>query len=154
MRVYLACSQNGLTPCVEGHSAGEVADLLGAINVAGRSTRQHAAVDPRRDPRLGAGRRDRGESERAAAASRATPAWQTSRRSLRGECTRRRALPFNWGPRPPSVNRVAGLIWLAYALPRRAFDAEFFDDVRSLFATFYHVTPSTEQLRALTLESN
>ena len=60
------------------------------------------------------------------------------------------ALPFNLGPRPPSVNRLAGLIWLAHALPGRDLDAAFFDEVRAFFATFYHVTPSAAQLRALT----
>ena len=35
LRVYLACSQNGLSPCFRGHSAGEALELLGAINVAG-----------------------------------------------------------------------------------------------------------------------
>ena len=29
VRVYLACSQNGLTPCVEGHSSGEAAAAAG-----------------------------------------------------------------------------------------------------------------------------
>ena len=90
----------------------------------------------------------------AAAAIRSDPAWQAVTAVAAGRVHAPPTLPFNWGPRPPSVNRVAGLIWMAYALPGRAFDAAYFDDVRSLFATFYHVTPSTEQLRALTLESN
>jgi iron complex transport system substrate-binding protein len=59
------------------------------------------------------------------------------------------ALPFNWGPRPPSVNRLLGLVWLAYVVPEREFDAAFFADVKALFEALYHVSPSTEQLRAL-----
>ena len=154
LRVYLACSQNGLTPCFAGHSAGEVAELLGAINVAGRidtAARRPLTVAEIRDlaPDVVVA-----ANPAAAAAIRSDSAWQRrSRRSLRAECMRAPTLPFNWGPRPPSVNRLAGLIWMAYALPGRAFDAAYFDDVRSLFATFYHVTPSTEQLRALTQES-
>ena len=38
VKAYLACSQNALSPCLEGQSSGEAAALLGAINVAG-STR-------------------------------------------------------------------------------------------------------------------
>ena len=154
LRVYLACSQNGLTPCFAGHSAGEVADLLGAVNVAGRidtAARRPLTIAEIRDwaPDVVVA-----ASPAAAAAIRSDPAWQAVTAVAAGRVHAAPTLPFNWGPRPPSVNRVAGLIWMAYALPGRAFDAAYFDDVRSLFATFYHVTPSTEQLRALTLESN
>jgi iron complex transport system substrate-binding protein len=62
-------------------------------------------------------------------------------------------LPFNWGARPPSVNRLAGMIWLAYVLRGRELDAAFFADARSFFITFYHVTPTDEQLRALLREA-
>jgi iron complex transport system substrate-binding protein len=58
-------------------------------------------------------------------------------------------VPFNWGPRPPSVNRLLGLVWLAYVVPGRDFDAEFYADVTTLFEALYHVSPSNEQLRAL-----
>jgi hypothetical protein len=47
------------------------------------------------------------------------------------------------------VNRVPGMIFMAYVLRGRAFDAAFFRDVRAFFESFYHVTPSDEQLRAL-----
>lgn len=59
------------------------------------------------------------------------------------------AVPFNWGPRPPSVNRLPGLVWLAYVLPGREFDAEFFADTTQLFEALYHVSPTPEQLREL-----
>ncbi len=41
------------------------------------------------------------------------------------------------------------MIWLAYALPGRAFDAAFHNDVEAFFVTFYHVKPTEEQLRKL-----
>ena len=59
------------------------------------------------------------------------------------------AVPFNWGSRPPSVNWLLGLVWLAYVVPGRELDAEFFADVQALYAALYHVSPSTEELRAL-----
>ena len=58
-------------------------------------------------------------------------------------------MPFNWGPRPPSVNRMAGVIWLAYVARGRAFDDEFREDVTRLFAAFYHVTPSAAQIERM-----
>jgi len=59
-------------------------------------------------------------------------------------------LPFNWGPRPPSVNRMPSLIWLAYVARGRPFDDEFREDVSRLFAALYHVTPTAAQLEQLT----
>jgi iron complex transport system substrate-binding protein len=59
------------------------------------------------------------------------------------------AVPFNWGPRPPSVNRLLGLVWLAYVVPGREFDVEFYADVAELFEALYHLRPSNEQLREL-----
>jgi iron complex transport system substrate-binding protein len=88
-------------------------------------------------------------SRDAAAAIRTDAAWRHIDAVAAGRVHAPPTLPFNWGPRPPSVNRLAGLIWLAYVLPGRELDAAFFDDVRSFFATFYHVTPTDEQLRAL-----
>ena len=148
-RVYLACSQNGLSPCYSGHSAGEVADLLGATNVAGsiddaaRRPLTAAEIQALNPSVIVAASRD------AAAAIQADAAWRDVAAVAAGRVHAPPALPFNWGPRPPSVNRLAGLIWMAYVLPGRPFDDTFFADVRSFFATFYHVTPTDEQLRAL-----
>ena len=58
-------------------------------------------------------------------------------------------LPFNWGPRPPSVNRLPGLIWLAYVARGRPFDNEFHEDVSRFLTAFYHVTPTAAQLDRL-----
>jgi iron complex transport system substrate-binding protein len=57
--------------------------------------------------------------------------------------------PFSWGPRPPSVNRLFGVIWMAYVLRAKPFDDAFFADVTSAFETFYHFTPTREQLDKL-----
>jgi iron complex transport system substrate-binding protein len=57
--------------------------------------------------------------------------------------------PFSWGPRPPSVNRLLGVIWMAYALRARPFDDAFFADVTSACETFYHFTPTREQMEKL-----
>jgi iron complex transport system substrate-binding protein len=58
-------------------------------------------------------------------------------------------VPFNWGSRPPSVNRMLGLVWLAYVLRNREFDADFYADVRSLFAIYYHVEVADADIRNL-----
>ena len=58
-------------------------------------------------------------------------------------------LPDNLGPRPPSVNRLAGLIWLAHALPQRPFDRTFYDEMQSFFSIFYHVDLTDAQIQRL-----
>jgi iron complex transport system substrate-binding protein len=153
LRVYLACSQNGLSPCYQGHSAGEVAELLGATNVAGnvdsaaRRPLTPAEVQALKPDVIIAASRD------AAAAIRADNAWRDVAAVAAGRVHAPPTLPFNWGSRPPSVNRLAGLIWMAYVLPGKAYNDAFFADVRSFFTTFYHVTPTDEQLRALVQET-
>ena len=56
-------------------------------------------------------------------------------------------VPFSWGPRPPSVNRLPGLIWQSYIAGNRPFDAAFYTELREFFALFYHYRPSEVQLR-------
>ena len=58
-------------------------------------------------------------------------------------------VPFNWGPRPPSINRLLGMTWLEYALRNQPFDETFFADVGAFFETYYHFTLSREQLLEL-----
>jgi iron complex transport system substrate-binding protein len=149
VRVYLACSPNGLTPCVEGHSSGEAAALLGAINIggkAGESLRRPLTVAEilGRNPDVVIA-----ASASAAESLRSAPEWQAIPAVAAGRVHAPPDLPFNWGPRPPSVNRLPSLIWLAYVARGRPFDAEFRDDVSRFFAAFYHVTPSAAQLERL-----
>jgi iron complex transport system substrate-binding protein len=148
--VYLACSADGFVPCLEDDSAGEQLKWLGGINVAGtRATapRRPLTIDEIRalSPRAivvagGAG---------AATRLRANGAWQSVDAVAAGRVYAYPALPFNWGPRPPSVNRLPGLVWLAYVVGGRALDAEFDRDIRSVFKDFYHLELTAPQLQKL-----
>jgi iron complex transport system substrate-binding protein len=148
-RVYLACSQNGTMPCVQGHAFGEAAAWLGAVNVAGTTEsapRRALTID---EIRAAAPTVIVAASAASAAQLRADPQWQTIPAVADGRVFAPPTLPFNWGPRPPSVNRLLGMLWMAYAIADRDFDAAFFADARAFFAAFYHVTPTDEQLRGL-----
>lgn len=85
----------------------------------------------------------------AAAALRAAPEWQALPVVAAGRVHAPPDLPFNWGSRPPSVNRLPGMIWLAYVARGRPFDDEFREDVNRFVAAFYHVTPTAEQYERL-----
>jgi iron complex transport system substrate-binding protein len=149
-RIYLACSNDGFVPCLEDDSSGEPLKWLGGVNVAG--TRATAPRRPRTIDEIKAlaphavvvtGGND------AVARLRANPAWQSVDAVAAGRVYRYPALPYSWGARPPSVNRLPGLIWLAYVLQERAFDAEFAADVRSFFREFYHLDLTDQQLQTL-----
>ncbi len=149
LRVYLACSPDGTIPCLADESAGEQIALLGGVNVAGTSAT--APMRPLIVDEIGALAPDVVvvSSARAATRLRADPQWQTVTAVARGRVYHLPDLPYNWGSRPPSVNRLAGLMWLAYALRERAFDTVFYDDVRVFFQEFYHVELTDAQVRRL-----
>jgi iron complex transport system substrate-binding protein len=149
-RVYLACSADGFVPCLEDDSAGEQLRWLGGINVSGTratSPRRPLTIDEIRafSPQAvvvaaGAG---------AAAKLRSNAAWQSIDAVKAGRVYAYPALPYNWAPRPPSVNRLPGIVWLAYAVRGRAFDSEFDSDIRAFFKDFYHLELTGSQLRKL-----
>jgi iron complex transport system substrate-binding protein len=149
-RVYLACSNDGFVPCLEDDSSGEQLKWLGGMNVAGtRATapRRPLTIDeikafaPHAVVVTGGGD--------AAARLRANPMWQSVEAVAAGHAYQYPALPYSWGARPPSVNRLPGLIWLAYVLQGRAFDAQFAEDVRAFFREFYHLELTDQQLQKL-----
>jgi iron complex transport system substrate-binding protein len=150
-RVYLACSSDAFLPCLEDDSAGEQLKWLGGINVAGtrataprrpRTLEEVKAFSPHAIVMTGGG-------SGAVARLRANPAWQSIEAVVGGRVYEYPGVPYSWGPRPPSVNRLPGLMWLAYVLRGRAFDAEFHADLRRYFSEFYHLELTDQQLRTL-----
>jgi iron complex transport system substrate-binding protein len=149
-RVYLACSGDAFMPCLEDDSASEQIKWLGAVNVAGpRATapRRARTIDEIRtlapDVIVMAG------GGGSAAKLRTNPVWQSLEAVAAGRVFQYPALPYGWGPRPPSVNRLPGVVWLAYVLRGRGFDAEFDADIRAVFSDFYHLELTDQQLRKL-----
>lgn len=148
-RVYLACSADGFVPCLEDDSSGEQLAWLGGLNVAGtratsprrpRTIDEIRALAPDAVVVMGAG---------AAARLRASAAWQSVQAVAAGRVFQYPGLPYSWGARPPSVNRLPGLVWLAYTLSGRPFDAQFDGDIRGFFRDFYHLELTGQQLRKL-----
>ena len=149
VRVYLACSRDSLMPCVQGHAFGEAAELLGAVNTAGTT-----ATAPKRpltvqEVRLSKPDAIVAASQLSADIMRNDPEWHEVGAVASGRVYFPPEQPFSWGPRPPSVNRLLGVMWMAYVLPSRPFDDAFFADMTSAFETFYHFTPTREQIAKL-----
>ena len=123
VRVYLACSADGLQPCLADQSAGEQLSWLGGVNVAGSrasAPRRPLTIDEVKalSPQVMVVSGPPG----AAARLRANPAWQSVEAVAAGRVYEWPALPYSWGARPPSVNRLPGVAWLAYVAAGRRFD--------------------------------
>ena len=146
-RVYLACSADVVIPCLADDSGGEQLAWLGGVNVGGTSASapkralsvdEIKALNPSAIVVSGDG---------AAARLRANPAWQSVDAVAAGRVYEWPRLPYGWGSRPPSVNRLPGLVWLAYTASNRAFDAAFVAEIRGFFREFYHLELTDAQMQ-------
>jgi iron complex transport system substrate-binding protein len=147
VRVYIACSGDGYLPCLEDDSGGEQLKWLGGMNVAG--TRATAPRRPRTIEEIAAMAPDVVIVSGSAAALQKDPAWKSVSAVAAGRVYQWPLLPNSWGSRPPSVNRLPGVPWLAYVARGRTFDPEFEADLRSLFRELYHIDLTDVQLRKL-----
>lgn len=147
VRVYIACTADGYVPCLSGDSGGEQLDWLGGVNVAG--TRGTAPQRPLTIDEIKAMNPDLVIAGGPAARLRADAAWQTVPAVAAGRVYQWPSLPYSWGARPPSVNRLPGVIWLAAVARSRPFDTAFDSEVRAFFKDFYHLELTEPQLRKL-----
>ena len=128
-----------------------------AAGVAGRSQRRRnagggaaPAPDHRRDQGVVPARHRRQRRSRCRRAAARESCLAVHRRSPR----RRRVyewpgLPYSWGARPPSVNRLPGVGWLAYVAAGRQFDEALTSEIRGFYRDFYHLELTDTQLQRL-----
>ncbi len=57
--------------------------------------------------------------------------------------------PFGWIDRPPSVNRLIGLKWMAHLLYPELFPMDLPEETRRFYELFYHVTLSDREITEL-----
>ncbi|MCZ8316229.1 iron ABC transporter substrate-binding protein [Phreatobacter sp.] len=145
-RVYYARGPRGLETGLAGSINVETVEFLGAVNVARDgmggglaqvSLEQVLAWNPEVIVTI---------DQTFAANVRSDPAWRGVRAVADGRVHLSPKIPFGWVDFPPSVNRLAGLWWLAKIL----YPALVSEDIRTLtrdFHTlFYHVTPTEAQI--------
>jgi len=77
------------------------------------------------------------------------PAWSLVRAVRNREVFETPQYPFNWIDRPPSVNRIIGIEWLANLFYPDIFKLDMRSETRRFYETFYHLKLSDSQLDAL-----
>ena len=142
VRIHYACGLSGLDTAGFGTLNSEVLDLVGAEPVPAMRTGRGVA-------RLSHGQvRDCNSAlvvaldPAFARAAVGDPAWA----GLAVATAPQR--PFNWLDRPPSINRVLGLRWLARLLHGPAFEADLVEEARAFFALAYHGAPERAAVAA------
>lgn len=149
-KVYLARGPDGLESGVAGSINTEIIERAGGRNVieadAGRkglvrvSMEQILLADPDVVVTW-----DRGFYERA----QSDPLWKDVRAVREGRLYLSPVLPFGWIDRPPSLNRLMGLIWLAKLFYPDRFKTDLRESVREFYALFYHVDLADAELDRL-----
>ncbi|WP_439526814.1 iron ABC transporter substrate-binding protein [Roseovarius mucosus] len=149
-RVYLARGPEGLETGMKGSINTEIIERAGGRNVAddGGATRglvnasmeQLIVANPDTivtwDPNFYASVFD-------------DPLWQGIDAVQRGRVYLSPTAPFGWIDRPPSLNRMMGLLWMAGLLYPDLWQGNLREDTRAFYALYYNVELSDEDLERL-----
>ena len=77
------------------------------------------------------------------------PAWKHVAAVRNGQVVETPQYPFNWIDRPPSVNRIIGIKWVAHLLYPDLFPYDMRAETRRFYATFYHWNLTDAELNQL-----
>lgn len=77
------------------------------------------------------------------------PLWQGIDAVRDGRVYLSPTAPFGWIDRPPSLNRMMGLIWMAGLLYPDKWEGDLREDTRAFYELYYHVDLSDEDLERL-----
>lgn len=144
-KVYYARGPRGLETGRGGSINVETIEFLGARNVAGEQNGGLTIVSIEQvlfwNPDVII------TIDRDFAANvRTSQVWSTINAVKNGRVHLSPKLPFGWVDFPPSVNRLAGLWWLAKILYPELFPEDIRKLTRDFYTQFYHVTPNDAQI--------
>mgnify|MGYP000850523575 CR=1 FL=1 len=154
VRVYYAEGPDGLQTDPPGSRHTELLDLVGAINVADVGDKGGAGMtevsleqvlkwDP--DMIISWNRGQGGYFEGILS----DPNWAEIKAVKNKEVFEIPCAPFNWFDRPPSVNRIIGLKWVANLLYPEIFPYDMEEEAKEFYSMFYHHELTDEQLHKL-----
>lgn len=151
-RVYLARGPAGLETGLKGSINTEILERAGGRNVAdaGGQRRGIVNVSPEQilvwNPDVVV-TWDRNFHARIRA--QADPIWASVKAVQEGRVYLAPTAPFGWIDRPPSLNRLIGLAWLANLFHRDRFPFDFRQETRKFYRLFYHVELAEAELDTL-----
>jgi iron complex transport system substrate-binding protein len=148
-RVYLARGPDGLETGVVGSINTEIIERAGGRNVA-EASGQRGLVRASMEQVIVADPEiiltwDRTFFDRVGK----DPLWAGIRAVREARVYLAPTAPFGWIDRPPSLNRVIGLKWLAGTFYPDKFTADLRETTRAFYRLFYHVDMSEPELDAL-----
>ncbi|MDD4588283.1 MAG: ABC transporter substrate-binding protein [Heliobacteriaceae bacterium] len=163
VRVYYAEGVQGLDTDPKGSQHTEVLDLVGGINIAdvpmkggmgmaAVSLEQVLSWDP--DVIITATMGGLGGKEGMIYKTVTTdPKWSTLQAVKNDRVYDIPDKPFNWFDRPPSVNRIIGVKWLANVLYPDVFPCDIKAEMKDFFTKFYHHNLSDQEIEELLVRS-
>jgi iron complex transport system substrate-binding protein len=148
-RVYLARGPQGLETGLRGSINSEIVERAGGRNVADAPGQDGIAnVSPEQvlawDPEVVV-TWDRQAYDHI----RSDPVWARVRAVRDGRVRLSPSEPFGWIDRPPSLNRLLGLRWLAAALHPDRVRLDLPAATREFYSLFYHVDLDQDRLDRL-----
>ncbi len=158
VRVYYALGSAGLATAPAGSRHTEVLDLVNGLNVAavklGPETGQ-AMVSLEQvllwNPDIIIAGNEKGSEKSGGFAdyARNNEDWQNVRAVKTGQVYEIPNSPYNWFDRPPSVNRVIGIIWLANLLYPDVVQVDMVAETKEFYDKFYHYQLTDQEAREL-----
>lgn len=151
-RVYLARGPEGLETGLKGSINTEIIERAGGRNVAesNDARRGIANVSPEQlllwNPDIIV-TWDRNFHAKVMKGN--DPLWQGLKAVQQGRIYLAPTAPFGWIDRPPSINRLIGLPWLANIFHGDRFAFDIREDTRAFYKLFYHVDVSDADLQTL-----
>lgn len=146
--VYLARGPEGLETPARGSINAEIIERVGAVNVAQAETRGLANVSPEQVQAWAPEVIITIDRDFAANVGR-MPEWQGVPAVRDGRVWLAPAAPFGFIDAPPSVNRLAGLIWLSHKLYPQAATGDMGAKIADFYELFYGIRPDDAALADL-----
>lgn len=156
-KVYYAQSPTGLLTEPRRSRHGEIIEFAGGINVAEVHEQRGCGRTPvsaddllRWDPDVIIMISEEGNSpERLRNRTRTDPFWSRLKAVRNGMIIEPPGAMYNWFDRPPSVNRLMGLLWLTNVLYPEWFDWDIIHEVREFYKLFYRMELGAKQAETL-----
>jgi len=149
-RAYLARGPEGLESGVVGSINTEILERAGGVNVLGRSDTARGLVQVNFEALLATDPdvivtwdRQFYESHRD------NPLWSRMRAVQEGRVHLSPVLPFGWIDRPPSLNRIIGLDWMAATFYPDHYEIDLRARTRDFYRLWYHLDLTEAQLDLL-----